>query len=50
MGYPDKFEGYMIEDHKKWTDCTFCLPQLLRKQLTDGSQEARGTTPLEVVL
>ena len=20
MGYPDKFEGFMIEDQKKWTE------------------------------
>lgn len=20
MGYPDEFEGFMIEDHKKWTE------------------------------
>jgi hypothetical protein len=21
MGYPDKFQGFMINDHNKWTDC-----------------------------
>lgn len=20
MGYPDTFEGFMIKDHKKWSD------------------------------